>query len=143
MDLKEIREKINVLDEELVKLFVKRMELSKGVAEYKEEHKLPILNKGREREILSKVCEASGEELEIYTKMLFTTLFEVSRSYQNTLMHSTSSLKDSIIHGIEEAPRLFPIKGLVACQGIEGAYSQLAADKLFSIANIRSNISRE
>ncbi|WP_426350743.1 bifunctional chorismate mutase/prephenate dehydratase [Alloiococcus sp. CFN-8] len=136
MDLKEIREKINTIDEELVKLFIKRMELSKEVAEYKAEHKLPILNKAREREIISRVCEASPEELEIYTKMLFTTLFEVSRSYQNTLIHNTSSLKASIIRGLEEAPKLFPLKGLVACQGIEGAYSQLACDKLFSIANI-------
>ena len=136
MNLNEIREKINAVDEELVKLFIKRMELSREVAEYKAEHKIPILNKVREREILSKVCEASGEELEIYTKMLFTTLFEASRSYQNTLIHNTSFLKDAIAQGIEGAPKLFPIKGLVACQGIEGAYSQLAADKLFSIANI-------
>ena len=136
MDLKEIRKKIDTIDEELVKLFLKRMELSKEVAEYKAENKLPILNKAREREIISRVCEASPEGLEMYTKTLFTTLFEVSRSYQNTLIHNTSSLKDSIIRGLEEAPKLFPIKGLVACQGVEGAYSQLAADKLFSIANI-------
>ena len=136
MDLKEIREKIDIIDEEIVKLFIKRMELSKEVAEYKAEHKLPITNKAREREIISRACEASPEELETYTKMLFTTLFEVSRSYQNTLMNHNSSLKTTIIRGLEEAPKLFPIKGLVACQGVEGAYSQLACDKLFSIANI-------
>lgn len=136
MNLEEIREQINGIDEELVKLFIKRMNLAKAVAEYKEKNKLPIMNKSREREIISKVCEASGEELEMYTKVLFTTLFDLSRSYQSCLINNSSSLKEEIIKGIEESPKLFPIKGLVACQGIEGAYSQLAADKLFSIANI-------
>ena len=47
MELSEIRVKIDNVDEQLLKLFLERMELSEEVALYKREHNLPILNKGR------------------------------------------------------------------------------------------------
>ena len=53
MELSEIREQINTVDEQLLTLFLQRMELSEAVAAYKNEHHLPILNKQREREILA------------------------------------------------------------------------------------------
>ena len=53
MELSEIRTKINDVDDELLRLFLERMELSEEVAAYKHEHHLPILNKERERAILA------------------------------------------------------------------------------------------
>ena len=55
MELSEIRTKIDAVDDQLLDLFLQRMELSEEVAAYKNEHNLPILNKAREREILAKV----------------------------------------------------------------------------------------
>ena len=49
MELSEIRTKIDAVDDQLLKLFLERMEFSEAVAAYKNEHKLPILNKTRER----------------------------------------------------------------------------------------------
>ena len=55
MELSEIREKIDAVDEQLLDLFLQRMDLSDEVAAYKNAHHLPILNKERERAILAKV----------------------------------------------------------------------------------------
>ena len=57
MELAEIREKINAVDDQLLDLFLQRMDLSEEVAAYKNEHHQPILNKQRERQILAKVAE--------------------------------------------------------------------------------------
>ena len=46
-DLKEIRTKINNIDKEMLDLFIKRMNLSKEVIEYKTKYNLPILDKER------------------------------------------------------------------------------------------------
>lgn len=79
MELSEIREKIDAVDEQLLDLFLQRMDLSDEVAAYKNAHHLPILNKERERAILAKVTEKSGER-ERYAYHLFSTLFELARS---------------------------------------------------------------
>ena len=54
MELSEIREKIDAVDDQLLDLFLQRMDLSEEVAAYKNEHHLPILNKERERAILAR-----------------------------------------------------------------------------------------
>ena len=85
MELSEIREKIDAVDEQLLDLFLQRMDLSDEVAAYKNAHHLPILNKERERAILAKVTEKSGER-ERYAYHLFSTLFELARSRQAELI---------------------------------------------------------
>ena len=57
MELSEIRTRIDAVDEQLLKLFLERMELSEEVGRYKNEHHIPILNKAREDEILAKITE--------------------------------------------------------------------------------------
>ena len=49
MELSEIREKIDAVDDQLLDLFLQRMDLSDEVAAYKNAHHLPILNKERDR----------------------------------------------------------------------------------------------
>lgn len=136
MDLSQAREKINELDEQLVKLFSSRMELSSKIAKYKAENHLPILDRTREREVLNKVADLSGPELEAYSKVLFSTLFDLSRSYQNRLNGSASPLGGQIREALETTEQQFPTKVVAACQGVEGAYSQQACDKIFSLPNI-------
>ena len=57
MEIKELREQIDIIDDELVRLFAKRMDISKQVAEYKKENSLPIHVPAREREILQEVAK--------------------------------------------------------------------------------------
>ena len=86
MELKDCRNKLDVIDKQLIELFLERMETVKSVAEYKKEHGLPILASGREKEILDRVRTLSGEEMAPYAQTLFETLLYVSREYQKTII---------------------------------------------------------
>lgn len=131
MDLNELRQEIDNIDIELVKLFTARMAVSAKVADYKREHNLPIFHPGRERAILQKVAEMAVPEMGNYTRVLYSMLFELSRSYQSKRNEVLSPLYREISHSIEHTPKLFPQTPIVACQGVEGAYSQIACEKIF------------
>ncbi|MEE1037102.1 MAG: bifunctional chorismate mutase/prephenate dehydratase [Oscillospiraceae bacterium] len=131
MDLSEIRQDIDKIDDQLVKLFCERMSLSAKVADYKKANNLPIYHPGRERAILQKVAEKAGPEMENYTRVMYSMLFELSRSYQSKRNGELSPLYGRITHAIENTPKLFPQAPMVACQGVEGAYSQIACEKIF------------
>lgn len=133
MDLKELREEIDVIDDEILKLFIKRMETVEKVTQVKKEQNLPVLNSGREREILNRIADATPDKFDVYSRVLFSTMFELSRSFQSGLT-AESRLEDVIKGGMTSNE--FPSRAMVACQGVEGAYSQLATDKLFALANI-------
>lgn len=136
MSNKTYREQIDEIDEQLVALFAKRMDVAKKIAEYKKENNLPVLDLKREREKLASVSDMSAEEIKEYTPLLYSLMFEISRSYQNRLIGNKTELTDKISEAIENTPKLFPQSAFVACQGVEGANSQLACDKLFKNANI-------
>lgn len=131
MDLKELREEINDIDSDLVKLFTKRMDIAAQVADYKKENNLPIYVPAREREILQDVAEKAGPEMANYTRVLYSMLFELSRSYQRKRNTESTALYNTITQSIENTPKLFPQAAMVACQGVEGAYAQIACEKIF------------
>ena len=135
MELSEIRTKIDAVDDQLLELFLQRMPLSEDVAAYKNEHHLPILNKQREREILAKVTEKSGEK-ERYAYHLFSTLFELARSRQAELIDAPTHVEAQVKASLAAGGEVFPQTGLVACQGVEGANSQVACDRILPRGNI-------
>ena len=131
MDLKDLRAEIDKIDDELVRLFCARMDVAAQIADYKKEQGLPIFHPGREREKLQDVAKKAGPDMENYTRVLYSMLFELSRSYQAKRNGALSPLYNQITHSIETTPKLFPQAPMVACQGVEGAYSQLACEKIF------------
>ncbi len=137
MDLKELRAQIDDIDDELVKLFCKRMDIAAQVADYKKENCLPIFVPAREREKLQDVSQKAGPEMAAYTRTLYSMLFELSRSYQKKRNGGNPGLYEKISQAIRETPALFPQEAMVACQGVEGAYSQLACEKIFKSPMIR------
>ena len=58
-------------------------------------------------------------------------IFELSRSYQSKQNAKTSPLYKTITDSIENTQKLFPQAPMVACQGVEGAYSQIACERIF------------
>lgn len=136
MDLNELRVRIDDINHQMVKLFVERMNVSMDIARYKTENGLPVLDKERERAILNRMALEAGGPFEDYTQVLFRTLFELSRSYQSSLMANENALTGHIQSALKNTPALFPRRAVVACQGVEGAYSQQACDKLFPHAEI-------
>ncbi len=131
MELNELREQIDEIDDELVKLFVKRMSISAQVADYKKAHHIPVHVPAREREILQQVAEKAGPEMANYTRVLYSMIFELSRSYQTKRNTSATPLYEQITKSINETDKLFPRAPMVACQGVEGAYSQIACERIF------------
>lgn len=53
MELSEYRKELDIIDEEILTLFTKRMKLSSEIAEYKRENSLPVLDLRREKEKLA------------------------------------------------------------------------------------------
>lgn len=136
MDIQELRKQINQIDEQLVKAFEERMHVALEIAKYKKENNMPIFDPARERDVLNKQTAAVGEDLTMYVKLLYNTLFDISRSYQQGYITRNSVLTNRIAEAIEATDQVFPKQAIVACQGVEGAYSQQACDKLFSLPNI-------
>ncbi|MGI6005096.1 MAG: bifunctional chorismate mutase/prephenate dehydratase [Christensenellales bacterium] len=136
MDLQQLRDEIDRIDTQLADLFSKRMLLCGQVAKQKRDSGAPILDQAREREILTRISSQVGEPLDMYARMLYSVLFDLSRSYQHTLAEQETELTKKITRAMEHTEKQFPKKGTVACQGVEGAYSQMACDRLFSMADI-------
>lgn len=131
MDLTEIRNKIDEIDAELVRLFSARMDLSAQVADFKKANNMPIYVPSRERAILQDVAEKAGPEFSNYARVLYSMIFELSRSYQGKRNNCNTELYGKITDSIENTSKLFPQCPMVACQGVEGAYAQIACEKIF------------
>ncbi|MBQ5746839.1 MAG: chorismate mutase [Clostridia bacterium] len=129
MDIKELRQRIDKIDDEILSLFLERMDISLDVAKYKRENSLPIVNKEREREILKEIKKKAGDK-EDYACQLFTKLMELSKAAQRCANAGESKIRQLIEKALLPANELFPKLATVACQGVEGANSQIAADTL-------------
>ncbi len=138
MDLTDYRAEIDAIDDEILKLFLKRMDVASKVADYKKENSLSTLQKGREREVLKRVSEAAGDEMGDYSRILFTTLMDLSKSYQSKRNANTKGeVSEKIEKALNDTPKIFPQSGTVACQGVEGAYSQIACERLIKNPDIK------
>lgn len=135
-DLSIIREKINEIDNKIVELWKERMETCLSVAQYKKENNLPVLDAKRETELLNRIGNMAGEELEVYSRVLYDTIMTVSKSYQHKYLSNDNPLTEKIKNAVENTERLFPQKAMVACQGVEGAYSGIACEKLFKYPTV-------
>ena len=136
MDIQELRQQIDAIDRELTALYCRRMETSRAIGKYKRENGLPVRDTERERELLNKVAELAGEENEQGIRALYQMLLDHSRLRQLMDEHPESELGRLIRETVAETPALFPEKAVVACQGVEGAYSQLACEKIFRYPSI-------
>ncbi|MCF2596170.1 prephenate dehydratase [Pseudoflavonifractor phocaeensis] len=134
--MEELRGQIDEIDQQMVELFKARMEAASQVAEYKKEKGLPVLDAGRERALLGKIADQAGEELADYAQSMYRTILSASRSYQNGKIGLGSKVYNGIREAISATPNLFPQRPTVACQGVEGAYSQIACDRLFKSPTI-------
>ena len=120
MNLDEIRSRLDAIDDEMIRLFVQRMRLVSDVAAYKKENGLPVLDTGRERQIVNRVSLRAGEDLEHYAKLLYQTLFSVSRAYQADQLQFSSPLVKELEEAAGRIRPKMPGRVMVACQGTEG-----------------------
>ena len=136
MDLNELRKEIDRVDDALVRLFVQRMEVSAQIADYKKEHDLPIFVPSREAEKLRDVAQKAGKDMEVYTKVLYSMLFELSRGYQSKRNAARTELFCRISQAIANTPKLPPADAFAACLGPEDEKARMVGQKLFGQVNI-------
>ena len=129
MDLNDYRREIDGIDEQLLALFVRRMETAEEIAAYKKEHGLRVLDARREREKLREITEKTPDGLREYSASLYSLIFELSRSRQGRLLGAGGELPEKIAAALREMPPLFPEDAAGACQGVEGAYSAQACER--------------
>ena len=136
MELQELRSKIDEIDAQLTKLFEARMDVAAEIGAWKRENHMPVLDAARERDKLNAIAAESREDMQTYTQMLYSMIFELSRSHQSDLTRTPSSLRHEVEQAIEGTQRLFPTSPIIACQGTEGAYSQIAGTRMFKSPKI-------
>lgn len=131
-----LRGEIDIADKALLEAFVKRMEVASKIARCKKDGGIGVADPGRERRKMAEITAAAGEDMSSYAQVLYSLLFELSRSYQEKLNTEDSPLYREIKSAIDANYTEFPRGARVACQGVEGAYSQIACEKLFRVPDI-------
>ncbi|MDE6519612.1 MAG: chorismate mutase [Ruminococcus sp.] len=125
MDLNQLRSNIDDIDEQILNLFMKRMELCKAVADYKKEHNLPVFQGGREKQLIDRIKALTNDsELESGTAALFTTIMDISKILQNRKLLSEQSNNIYAVPDFANAER-------IGCQGTSGANSETASRLIF------------
>lgn len=129
LDLQEIRNEIDCVDRELVKLFEKRMELTTNVAKYKIETGKKVLDPEREQQKLAAIEELVSNEMNKRSiNEIFTQIMANSRKYQYMLLESMGQTLREDYEVLDE----LPVKGCrVVYQGVPGAYAYIAVKRFF------------
>ena len=129
MDLLDLRKQIDGIDEQIVALYEKRMEISRQVAEYKIETGKKVFDKVREEEKLRKVKSLTHNEFNSHgIEELFEQIMSMSRKLQYGLLAEHGSIGKLPFIGVD---RLYEEKARVVFQGAKGAYSQAAMMQYF------------
>lgn len=128
-DLLEIRDEIDELDDKIVELYERRMQLTTEVAEYKIETGKQIFDKEREDSKLHTLEEKTHTDITRKgVRELFEQIMAMSRKNQYQLLTA---------HGVNFDCEFTQVKGLdysnarIVFQGLEGAYSQEAMEQFF------------
>jgi len=131
--LERCRRDIDALDEELVALFLRRMEITERVGAYKREHGLPVLDSERERQvILEKSTLAADPARRADIAKLYSMIMAISRAQQRTLVREGSGTEGFEAYLAARAACRSPLlQPRVAYQGEPGAYSEQATVNFF------------
>ena len=129
MDLLECRNKLDVIDKQIVKLFEERMDICGKVAETKIASGKAVYDAEREKQKLDAVSAMADSEFnQVAVRELFSQMMSISRKYQYSILAEHGR---AMKLGFERLDQL-PMEGVrVVHQGVEGAYSHAAAIQYF------------
>ena len=121
-DLTQLRAELDDIDSRLLDLFGRRMDCAERVAEYKRAEGLPVLDRARERAKLNAIYGAAPDELKDYSTLLFSTLLELSRARQYSLLGSTDDTLERIHTACDTTDQLFPRSAFCQCPQIHFSF---------------------
>lgn len=127
--LDELREQLDVIDNQIVELYESRMMICEKVGDYKIDTGKKVFDKKREQEKLSKVTRNAKDEF--YRKgltELFEQLMAQSRKLQYQMLDKKGALGRLPFIGVDA---LDWENSRIVFQGTEGAYSQAAMHQFF------------
>ena len=130
MDLNQLRLEIDKIDDQLVANFVQRMEISAQIADYKKANDLPIFVPAREAEKLRDVAQKAGKDMDVYAKVLYDLLFELSRGYQSKCNAARTPLFTNINTAIDHTPKTLPRDVNIACLATGDPNMEMVCRKL-------------
>lgn len=126
--LLEIREEIDKVDSEIVRLFEERVALAGDVARYKMSIGKEVLDRQREKEKIAKVKSLAHTDFNAQgVESLFEQLMTISRLHQYTLMAE----KDVEYFGFKQDYLTITPNTKVVFAGVRGAFGQQAMDGYF------------
>ena len=129
MDLQDLREKLDRIDEQIVKLYEERMEITSQVADYKIETGKKVLDKSREEEKLRMVRSMTHNDFNAHgVQELFEQIMSMSRKLQYNKLAQRGAHGKLPFIGVDG---LDMKNARVVFQGAEGAYSQMAMMRYF------------
>jgi chorismate mutase/prephenate dehydratase len=81
-ELEMLRQEIDELDRQILKLFEARMAKAAEVAQYKKNNKLAIMDKEREQKVLARIGQLANPQLKEHAQLLFQTIMDLSKKVQ-------------------------------------------------------------
>ena len=133
MNLDELRNRIDSIDSEMCRLFAERMQVVTDIARYKKDNNMVVYHPSRSRAVLQNISKQLGPEFEGYGRSLYHTIFDLSESYQTRMLSEDAEFFKQIKEATSKPPIPFPKRASVACAGCEGAYANIAAERLFDL----------
>lgn len=129
MDLLELRNEIDEIDEQIVSLYERRMDISRQVAEYKIGTGKKVFDKEREEAKLQAVKALTHNAFNSHgIEELFEQIMSMSRKLQYRLLTERGSLNKLPFIAVTS---LEQEKARVVFPGAEGAYTQAAMQEYF------------
>ena len=132
MDLKEARDTVKRVDEEIAKLFVQRMDAVREIAAYKQERGLPVEDREQERKVIKEQSEKIDDETlrSFYVQFLQSTI-DVSKQWQHQLISGTRIAYCGVEGAFSciAAGRIFPDGSAIPFPSFEAAYESVASGK--------------
>ncbi len=129
--LPELRQEIDRIDTQIFSLFAERADVAVAIGEIKRTEGRPVFDPNRERQKIQDAAGRVPEELKTYAQVLMQLLMEAAKSRETLPDDEKPRLLAQIERAREKTPEVFPLDAFVACQGVEGAYSQIAASHFF------------
>ena len=133
--MEKYRSQIDAIDDQIVKLYAQRMELAKEIGMEKAKQGKSIDVPEREKAIINRLASQIEEDKKVYLKQLYNTVFCTSKAYQSRFTHAETPLINQIRSEVLQNKE-YPTSATVACQGVEGAYSNIATEKMFELSDI-------
>ena len=129
MDLLELRNKLDGIDSEIVRLYEERMEVCGKVADYKIQTGKKVFDKVREEEKIAKVKSLTHNAFNSQgIEELFEQIMSMSRKLQYQKLAANGSMGRLPFIGVDD---LKVDCARVVFQGAEGSYSQAAMHRYF------------